>query len=190
MKGTIFAGAYAMAETITEDSITYGQVKWLVSEESGGREYDFSAKGSSNEIWADGKCVRSSTTNGGYDGSLTLIDLIDDVKVDWYKAVRGKDGSIAEYADSKAMPAFAWIQGVEHDDGTKWLEIYPYVYASSRPDIKGKTTDEGEFEYEFVEHSLAIRPRPTDNIVKWEMPFSEKFTEMPDFEQALTEDEA
>ena len=177
MNGTIIKGGYAPIEAVTNEKIEYDKIKWLVSEESGGREYDFSPKGDSKEIWADGKAVLAVDKNSGYDGTLKLIDIIDSVAKDWYGNVIGQSGR-AEYAKAAERPKFAWIQAEERSDGKIKVTIYPYCYVPKRTNRKGKTSEESGFDYEFVDHNIAIRPNPVDGLV-----FAEKYmNEFTEFE--------
>lgn len=179
MRGTMLKGGYAMVTGKTEKEITYGSIKWLESEKAGGREYNFAPKGDIKEVHADGKVVFSNAKNSGYDGTLTLIDLIDDVAEDWYGQKIGENGERAEYAIMKDSPKFAWIQVEEETDGTTRTTIYPYCYVTKRTERKGKTSEEGNFDFEFPQHNLAIRPRPTDNLVCYELKDESDFETLP-----------
>lgn len=183
MKGTIVKGGYAMVIEKEEDGLglKYGRMNWLVSEEAGGREYNFSPKGDIKEVYADGKVVFANAKNSGYDGTITLIDIIDDVARDWYDQKVGENGERAEYATTKNTPKFAWVQIEEETDGTYRTTIYPYCYVTKRTEKKGKTSEEGNFDYEFPQHNIAIRPRPTDKLVCYEQKSNkvEEFEELP-----------
>lgn len=180
MKGTMKKGGYAMVTKETDKEIEYGPVKWLESEKSGGREYDFNPKGDLKEIYADGKVVFAFSSNNGYDGSITMIDLIDDIAGDWYRQKKGPNGENVEIADNRKMPPFAFLQIEETTDGEEITTIYPYVYARQRPNKKGKTSEEGAFDPEFVQHQIAIRPRPTDKYVCWKINGGEELEVIPE----------
>ncbi len=187
MKGTMLKCGYAMVKKETDKEIEYDSLKWLESEKSGGREYDYSPKGDLKEIYADGKVVFATSQNNGYDGSITMIDLIDDIAEDWYRQKKGSGGERIEIADNRKMPPFALVQIEETTDGDKITTVYPYVYARQRPNKKGKTSEDGAFDPEFVQHQIAIRPRPTDKYVCWEVKGGDEFEivpEAPKFEES------
>ena len=66
---TIKQVGYALITAVDDNTgkPTYGNVKWLVHNEAGGREYSAEPKGETSSIWADGIEVYGEEENAGYD---------------------------------------------------------------------------------------------------------------------------
>lgn len=188
MKGTILGVGYAkITETTNEDGsvkITYGEMKWLNTKLSGSRQVNFDPKGDVKEIWADGVVAFVAQNNGGYEGSVTILDLCDDVNVDWYGREVTDDNYTVEYAVTTEMPRFGLI--VLYEDTNKpegVTEVYPYCYVSDRPTIKGKTKEDGTMDYEYVENKIKAKPCPEKvndkTVVMFYMPGNKRLTAFP-----------
>lgn len=186
MVGSVKGTAYAMVvkEEIMEDgttALTYAPFKWINTKMAGTRELNFSPKGNFKEVWADGVVAYTSATNGGYEGTMTTIDLCDDINTDWYDLTIDEEGIMIEVAETKESPKFAILQLRESTTNPEGItEIYPYCYVTDRHDIKRKTKEDGEMNYEFIEHKLRAAPSPSSSSVRVVFPRQERFKEMPD----------
>lgn len=147
---------------------TYGPIKQLESEKSGGREYSADPNGENTEIYADGKVVLSVDSNNGYDIKLTLLDLIDDVAKDWLGRTLDEDGKgVAEYANAPENPKFGLVISEDTTDSLGKLTFFYNCQVSQRPSKAGKTA-EGKLEGQFTEFAIAARPRDYDSLVCYE----------------------
>lgn len=154
-------------------------VKWLVSTEAGGREYSYDPRGDSQDIYADGIKVFGDSSNDGYDISLTLLDIIDDVSKDWLNEVVDTNGR-AEYADVAEYPYFELYIIENTRDAVGKTTIFTYCQCSGRPSETGKTSEgSGNFDYFFPEYSIAATPRPSDMLVKYVVDGKARFTTVP-----------
>jgi phi13 family phage major tail protein len=170
---------YAMA-TVTDTAVTYDKVVWLPTFESGGREYSAEPNGEVTEVYADGICVYSQEDNNGYDISLTLLAITDNIEANWYGFDKTTDkAGIAEYANNGVYPYFALIICEDTTDGTGKTTIYYYTKINKRPTKSGKTT-EGKVDFQFPQYDLASRPRSTDRLVRWSFEGQELFDELPE----------
>lgn len=178
LKKSIAKVGYAL---VTEENgtYTYGTPKWLISDEAGGREYSAEPNGENTEIYSDGIIVYSAEENNGYDITLTLLAVIDDVEKDWDNVETVTNGGILEVAKTKSKPKFALfiIEDTTNEKGQ--TTIFFNCCISKRPTISGKTS-EGSFEAQFPEWSISARPRPADKWVRVTLPQKEQFTTMPE----------
>lgn len=166
--------------TMTENSITYGAVEHLVTTQSGGREYTADPRGDSQDVYADSVKVYGDTVNDGYDINLTLLSLLDGVvKEKWLNNVKTETG-IAEYANSGENPYFALVIYENTSDGVGLTTIYYWCQASGRPSDGGRTAEGGNFDWQFAQVPLTASPRPTDMLVKYEIPGLALLSEIPE----------
>lgn len=188
MKGTILGVGYAsITESVGADgliTIKYGSVVWLNTKLSGGRQANFDPKGDVKEIWADGVVAYAAQHNSGYEGTVTILDLCDDVNKDWYGREVTNDKYTIEYALTTEMPKFGLILLYEDTNKPEGIsEVYPYCYVSDRPSIKGKTAEDGTMDFEYVENKIKAKPCPQKvngkNIVMFLMPGNTRITEFP-----------
>nr|DAL30817.1 MAG TPA_asm: tail tube protein [Caudoviricetes sp.] len=180
MKKSIVKVGYAPINWSAEESkYTYGAIKWFESEKSGGREFEATPRGEPYEVYADGKLVMAGSENDGYDITLQLLDLVDDVDKDWFgNAVDSDKKGVAEYSEGKEFPKFALIIVYTQTDGTYLTEYYYQVQAAERPKISGKTS-EGKFEAAFLDTTLKALPREHDEPAKRLVRYSHKTSDMP-----------
>ena len=165
LEKTLAKVGYALI-TETADKIEYGDIIWFKSTEAGGREISASPNGETNTIYADGLPVIQATDNAGYDITLQLLAIIDDVETDWFGKKQLADGTILEIGDVSENPRFALVAAKELFANAKKYAIDTYFYcsASERPSKKSKTS-EGKFDPEFPEISIAAAPRPDNKFV-------------------------
>lgn len=182
---------YAMITTGEDGLTAYDNVKWLESEVSGGREYTAEPNGETTEIYADSISVYSAEENNGYDITLILLAIIDDVEKNWLGNTAISTGGILEVAKPETRPKFALITVEDTTNGNGETTIYFNCTVSKRPKIAGKTS-EGKFEAQYPEFSISARPRPTDKWVRATLPQSNLFDTIPEIvvEGEATESEA
>ena len=181
LKGSITNVAYAPATYNAQaGTLTYGDVRYLVSDVAGGREYSADPRGESQKIYADGIAVYGETVNDGYDLNVTLLSIFDEqFREDWLNEVKDDNG-IAEYANAEEYPYHALIIHEDTPDGVGLISVYYYCQASNRPSDSGKTSEGGAFEHEFPQYPLVASPRPTDKLVRYQIHGKEKLTSIPE----------
>lgn len=129
---------YSMVtETLTNGvySYTFGEPVAL----PGGVSMTLSANGDRTPFRADNIDYWVSSSNSGYEGTLTMAELPDD----FLKAVLGMDAVsgdklVVETANDQPKP-FALLYQVEGDSKAK-RHVFYYCVAS-RPDVNAETTD-------------------------------------------------
>lgn len=181
-----------IAPTAPSSTETYGPVNWFESKKSGGREYKAEPKGEVAEVYADGKAVLSVDDNSGYDITLTLLTLVDDVQENWLGRKPDRAGGIPEYANAAERPRRGLAIAESTTDGTGIITFYYNCQVSKRPSKAGKTS-EGKLEGQFQEIAIAARPRAEDTLVCYETKGNElvKVVPLPDLstQPAPPEDE-
>lgn len=177
LKKGIAKVGYAMVTN--ESEYTYGEVKWLESEVSGGREYTAEPNGEPQEIYADSITVFAAEENNGYDLTLILLAIIDEIEKEWLNHSEISTGGILETANSSTRPRFALFLVEETTNGIGQTTIYFNCFVSKRPKSSGKTS-EGKFEAQYPEFSISARPRPTDKWVRATLPQSKLFDTIPE----------
>ena len=182
MKKSIVQVGYATF-TFDEESgkYTYAPIKYFESEKSGGREHKATPRGDLTEVYADGKVVISVNENDGYDHTLQLLDLVDDIDKDWLGNSVAADGSgVAEYSTGASFPKFALV--IVHtaaNAAKKYLvDFYYDTQVTARPEKSGKTS-EGKFEASFLDLSLKSLPREHDDPAKRLVTYSYKTDTLP-----------
>ncbi len=154
-------------------------VKWLPSMEAGGREYTAEPKGESTSIYADGIKVYATNPNDGYDITLTLLAVIDDVSTEWLNEKKDAKG-IAEYADGKEFPYFSLFIMEETSDGVGKTTIFPRCQCTARLSLAGKTSEGSSFDTQFPQYKIAASPREEDKLVRYTIAGQEEFTTVPE----------
>lgn len=182
LKGSIrYVGYAPITYDSTQNTITYGAIKYLPHNVAGGREYTAEPRGDSQKIYADGIAVYGDNVNDGYDINLTLLSIFDDdVRKDWLnEVVDAESHASAEYADGLEMPYFALIIHEDTADGTGVITIYPFAQVSQRPSDSGKTKESGLTDFTFPEYQIAATARPTDYLTKYQVRGKEQLTALP-----------
>lgn len=165
-KGLIACGYAMLTESEETGAITYADVIWLPSIVAGSREYSAEPRGEMTSVYADSRIVHADNDNDGYDITLTLLNICDNVETDWLNHV-AKSNGMAEYADSGEFSRFALILVENTTDGVGKTTIFYDCRCSKRPSLSGKTKEGSGFEYAFAEYALVSSPRPTDALVKF-----------------------
>lgn len=168
MNKTIAKVGYAMLTETTDGKISYESVKWFKSDKAGGRTVGAEPKGEPTTVYADGLPVIVATNNDGYNISLELIAIVDDVEKDWYGNFEATEGGIIEKGGIKVLPRFALLVAKERYESDKLYEIDTYFdcVASTRVARNDKTS-EGKFDPQFPTFSISSRPRPDNNFVRF-----------------------
>ena len=104
LKKGIAKVGYAPITVSGAGEYTYGNVKWLKSDEAGGREYTAEPNGENTEIYADSISVYSAEENNGYDITLVLLAVIDDIEKDWLNNSELATGGYVEIASTVRYP--------------------------------------------------------------------------------------
>ena len=166
IKRTISRVGYAPAYyDSTNDTFTYGSPKWFVHNEAGGREFSASPNGEMTEIYADGVSVYASDENHGYDISLTLLNVVDDIDVQWLGNEVDSNGVVGEYATNIERPRFALFIIEDTTDGIGVTHIWYNCVVQQRPEIAGQTSDESGFDPQFFTVNIAAREAGKNGLV-------------------------
>ena len=158
--------------------ITHGIPIWLVSTEAGGREYSAEPNGELQEIYADGVVVYSTEENNGYDITLTLLAIIDDIDEQWLGNKVDNLG-VAEYASPIPRPRFALFISEDTTDGIGQITIWYNCQVSKRPKNAGKTSEGSSFDAQFLELSIAARPRMDNKLIRYTIKGQNPFSTVP-----------
>lgn len=156
----------------------FGAPIYFVDAEAGAREYSAESRGEPKKVWANSQLVYAGEKNSGYDISLTLIDIIDDIKTAWFGDTKIENGGVLELAKTIERPRFALILSEETTDGKGKTSIYYNCVAGKRPSIAGKTAEEGTWDDQFPEYTIVSSPLPDNNFVKYEFEGTAKLTEI------------
>lgn len=157
---------------------TYGTPVWFAHNDGGGREYSAEPNGELTEIFADGFSVWCDEENNGYNLSLTLLNVCDDVDEAWLGNV--VDGtSKAEYVRKGERPKFALFIIEDTTDGLGKTTIFYNCFVPERPTKAGKTSEGGAIDPEFPEFTVYARPRENDGLVCYELKQNAEFTTVP-----------
>lgn len=160
---TIKNVGYALISAVDNNTgkPTYGNVKWLVHNEAGGREYSAEPKGEVSSIYADGIEVYGEEENAGYDITLTLLSCIDDIDDEWLNRVIDEtNGTFSEeYAGTGEYPHFALVIIEDTTDGVGQTTIWYDCHVTKRPTESGKTSEGGALDPMFPEYSITAIPR-------------------------------
>lgn len=164
---------------------TYGTPVYFADAEAGTREYSAEPKGDIHTVWANSALVYQGSKNSGYDISLTLIDIIDDIAKTWYGDVNASMGShsgVAEEGKAKERPHFALIISEETTDEEGVTHVFFNCCAGKKPSINGKTTEDGDWDDQFPEYSItssAVKdPETEKSWIKIDIPGTEELTQI------------
>lgn len=174
---------YAMITAVDNNTgkPTYGDVKWLVHNEAGGREYTLDPKGEVSSIYADGIEVYGEEENAGYDMNLTLLAFTDDTDEDWLNRVVASDGSYSEeYADTGEYPHFALIIIEDTTDGIGKTHVFYDCHVKQRPSESGKTSEGGALDPMFPVYPIAVIPREDCGCVERKINGKLKVSNVPE----------
>ena len=179
IKTGVIAVGYAPI-TINEDgSFKYGNIVTLPTTEAGAREITADPVGDNTEVYANSQKVYGDTVNDGYEIKATLLAVCDDVDTHWYNNVKTENG-IAEYADGKEYPQFAFFHIDNTSDGVGKTTIYYNCQCTGRPSDSTKTKESGAFDMAFPEYPIKASPRPSDGLVRYVIDGKEQLLAIPE----------
>lgn len=185
LRRTISRVGYApMSYDSETEQYSYGTVVWFPHNEAGGREFSAEANGESTEIYADGVSIYTSTENNGYNISLTLVRVTDDIDVAWLGNVVDDDGNVVEIANNAELPKFALFVVEDTTDGVGLTHVYYNCAVTTRPNNSGATSEGSGFDPQFAELSIAARPLPDTKVTYKKMNQQELFTTVPEADVA------
>lgn len=147
----------------------YKDIKWLTTDEEGGREYSAEPKGDSLKIYADGREVYNDPGNDGYEIKLILLAATDNVETAWFSCFKLTDEGVAEYSTDKENPHFALVIVEDTTDGKGMTTIFYDCCCSGRPSISGKTKEGSSWEAQFPEYTLSSVARESDGLTRYRM---------------------
>lgn len=167
MNKTIAKVGYAILTESSTGEITYGKPKWFDSDKAGGRTIGAEPVGDSNTIYADGLPIIVADSNSGYNISLELISIVDDIEKDWFGNVEVTEGGIIERGGIKVMPRFALLAAKETYKKDKLYEIDTYFDCVASRASRNDKTSEGSFDPEFPTFTITSKPRPDNGFVRY-----------------------
>ena len=169
IKTKLVAVGFAPILSETKEKTTYGNPIYFAAAEAGGREYSISPVGEVKKVSANSQQVYACEQNGGYDITLTLLAVIDDIEKNWLGKTIAKNG-VLEINNNVELPKFALILSDQSTDNIGKTEILYRCSVSARPSTNGATEEDGTFEFQFPEYSISATPRINDNYVKFTIP--------------------
>lgn len=137
---------YSLATEGTDGALTYGVPKRL----PGAVSLNLDAKGTQSDFYADDRVYFTTSTNSGYDGTLTVANLTQDFRTTVLGDVL-EDGILTENANSKPKTVALLF---EFDGDVKAVRHALYNVTLARPGLSGETktesTEPGTQELSFV----------------------------------------
>lgn len=158
MKTSLVRVGYAPITAMTESTTTYGTPVYFEAVEAGGREYKATAQGTVKTIDANSQTVYEAEASGGYEIELTLIDIIDDIAENWLGYTICTNGTLEKATDTE-KPRFALILSDNDTSDVGKTEIFYNCVCTTRPDIAGKTSEQGNWDEQFPVYKITARPR-------------------------------
>lgn len=166
IKTGVIAVGYVPITLNDDETFTYGKPVTLPTLEAGAREISAEAVGESTDVYANSTKVYGDTVNDGYNIKAILLAVCDDVDTHWFNNIKTENG-IAEYADGKEYPQFAFFHIDNTSDGVGKTTIYYNCQCTGRPADSTKTKESGAFDMAFPEYSIKASPRPSDGLVRY-----------------------
>lgn len=179
MKTGLVRVGYSKIRSQTETAVTYDTPTYFAAAAAGGREYKATAQGNVKTIDANSQTIYEAELNGGYEIELTLIDIIDSIAEEWLGFELCQNGTL-EKASNKEKPRFALILSDNDTSDVGKTEIFYNCVCTSRPDITGKTTEQGNWDEQFPVYKITARPRLSDNNIRLTISGTDKLTEIPE----------
>lgn len=169
---TIARVGYAPITERATSGYTYGNIVWFETDEAGGRNIESTPQGETFEIEADGVIVTQGETNSGYQHSLELLDIIDDVRENWLGMVKTTTGHLEKISNAE-LPRFALVVANETFNGGHKYQILTYFdsQVAERPTRTSKTQAK-TFDPDFPTYTIASAPRISDKFI-----YSEEFVD-------------
>jgi phi13 family phage major tail protein len=167
MNSTIAKIGYATLTEESENKFSYGDLKYFVSTEAGGREISAEPEGEEKSVYADGITVANVITNNGYKINLTLLSIVDDVEKDWFGNDVSTDGNtIIEKGGASTPKRFALVAAKERYNADTLYEIDTYICCTASRPTRDDKTSEGSFDPNFPQFSISSIPRPDNKITR------------------------
>lgn len=170
---------FAPIQSQTETTITYDTPVYFAALEAGGREYKATAQGTVKTIDANSQTIYEAEINGGYEIELTLVDIIDTIAEQWLGFEICENG-VLEKASDREKPRFALILSDKDTSDVGKTEIFYNCVCTTRPDITGKTSEQGNWDEQFPVYKITARPRINDGNVRMTISGTAKLTEIPE----------
>lgn len=167
MANKIFMGLknvhYAVVtETIGEDgkiATTYATPKpWL-----GGVKLSASAQGQNDNFYADDRVWANLVSNQGYEGSLEMAQIPEDVYTDVFGFIKTSGGGIAEYSNAKTKYVALSFE-FDGDEAARKFTFYRVML--NRHDVESETKKES-IDPKTLTCSFKASPRPDDGLVRY-----------------------
>lgn len=137
---------YAEATEGDNGALTYGTPERL----PGAVSLNLDAKGTQSDFYADDRVYYTTSTNSGYDGTLTVANLTQDFRTKVLGDIL-EDGILTENTNSKPKTVALMF---EFDGDVKAVRHTLYNVTLSRPGLSGETktesTEPGTQELSFV----------------------------------------
>ncbi|RDV25314.1 major tail protein, partial [Lysinibacillus capsici] len=138
---------YAVATEGTDGTVTYTTPVPF----PGATALNLDPKGEQSDFYADDRVYYTSSTNSGYEGTLTVAALLQQFRVDVLGDELSTDGVLTENADAKPKKIALLF---EFDGDVKATRHALYNVTVSRPGMSGETktetTEPGTQELSFV----------------------------------------
>lgn len=149
---------YAIATEGSDGSLTYATPKrW-----AGAVSLSLDNQGDTQNEYADNGIWYALTTNNGYQGTLEMETLSDDVRQDLFNEVLTESGMLVEKSDDKQVQ-FALLGQFEGDQNAKRFCLFNCVI--TKPSMTGNTTSDST-EIQHDEMTITAMPRISDKVVK------------------------
>ena len=172
MLRTLSRVGYAPITARSASGYTYDEIVWFESDEAGGRNIESTPQGETYNIEADGLRLWGGETNTGYQHSIELLDIIDDIRKDWLGMEETTTGFL-ERVSNKEMPHFALVVASENFNSDKKYTLWTFYdsYVSARLTRNSKTQAQ-TFDPDFPTYTVDSVPRMSDTFV-----YSEKLVD-------------
>lgn len=146
--------AYAKITISAEGVVTYGNPVML----PGAREMSLSPVGEDVAVYADDIAYVTITSNQGYEGDLTLLNVPETFMTEIMGMTKDTNGVVVENAED-AKDSFALLGEFSSETAEK-KRFLLYNCVAGRPDFAGKTKEEST---EAAEFTLPITCSPASD---------------------------
>jgi phi13 family phage major tail protein len=150
---------YAVIEEGADGEITYGEPRKLV----GSVEIELEPRGETTDFYADDILYYTTTSNQGYETTLTVANVPRDFKTDVLGEVFDEATGVLTESSFHRQRKIAFM--FEFDGDRKAIRHVLYHCTVTRPSLGSATKTEAA-EPRTNELSLIAAPRPTDGVVK------------------------
>lgn len=150
---------YALITEETENSITYG----IPIRIPGAVEISLEPRGEMSEFYADDVLYYSASNNQGYDGTLTIANILEQFAIDCLGEVKDESDHVITEKSNLVGKPFALL--FEFDGDVKATRHVLYNCSANRPTVASSTKTNTK-EPNTNELSFVSSPRSTDLSVK------------------------